>query len=158
MTKRQQRLARAIENLSARDMKDLIVFMRGHSCSVAGSWDIQCALLAFSRKTLIARTEHEQRNVERLRELAEKALTRGIEWYTDEQVKSIEYPDMGYIAAADPATVLALLDSHERLLEALKPFAKIVLESNGRIPTEKLSAANWHKLTEAYAKPIAGEK
>jgi hypothetical protein len=35
---------------------------------------------------------------------------------------------------------------------AAEPFAKIVAESDGRIPTEKLSLADWHAVAKAFAK------
>lgn len=43
------------------------------------------------------------------------------------------------------------LEALERLYMAATPFAEIMLGSNGRIPTERLSAAHWHELTRAFA-------
>lgn len=40
------------------------------------------------------------------------------------------------------------------LRNAITPFAKIVSESSGRIPVEKLSMADWHTLVKAYKPPI----
>ena len=40
------------------------------------------------------------------------------------------------------------------LRNAITPFAKIVSESSGRIPVEKLSMADWHTLVKAYKQPI----
>ncbi len=36
------------------------------------------------------------------------------------------------------------------LLDAMKPFVRLVKETDGRIPTERLSFANWHGLTKAF--------
>lgn len=36
------------------------------------------------------------------------------------------------------------------LYNAVLPFAKIVEDSSGRIPTERLSAADWHALAKAF--------
>jgi hypothetical protein len=38
----------------------------------------------------------------------------------------------------------------ERLRNAMKPFVDVAISTNGRIPHEKLSAANWHDLVKAY--------
>jgi hypothetical protein len=38
----------------------------------------------------------------------------------------------------------------QELYAAVKPFASIVHNSNGRVPTEQLSLADWHKLTKAF--------
>jgi hypothetical protein len=37
-----------------------------------------------------------------------------------------------------------------RLRDACKPFVELVKNTSGRIPTERLSAANWHDLVKAY--------
>lgn len=36
------------------------------------------------------------------------------------------------------------------LRDAVKPFAAIINETSGRIPTERLSLANWHDLVKAF--------
>jgi hypothetical protein len=36
------------------------------------------------------------------------------------------------------------------LLDAMKPFVSLMKETSGRIPTERLSFADWHKLTKAF--------
>lgn len=39
----------------------------------------------------------------------------------------------------------------DALRKAVKPFADLVLTTNGRIPTERLSFADWHSIAKAYA-------
>jgi ferritin-like protein len=47
-------------------------------------------------------------------------------------------------------TELELLRAENAALRAaIEPFAKIVRDSSGRIPTERLSLANWHALVKA---------
>ncbi len=36
------------------------------------------------------------------------------------------------------------------LLDAMKPFVRLVKETDGHIPTERLSFANWHQLSKAF--------
>jgi hypothetical protein len=64
----------------------------------------------------------------------------------------------GWMAAQSEASNLnlellaALEAAHAEnavLRAAMAPFARIVRESSGRIPTERLSLANWHALTKA---------
>lgn len=43
------------------------------------------------------------------------------------------------------------------LREAIEPFVRIVKDSSGRIPTERLSLENWHSLTNVYASSKALE-
>ncbi len=45
--------------------------------------------------------------------------------------------------------IRSLLAELDALRDAVKPFAKIVIESNGRIPTERLSFSDWNRLTHA---------
>lgn len=40
--------------------------------------------------------------------------------------------------------------AYKRLHEAVWPFVQIANGTSGRIPTEKLSGANWHELWKAY--------
>lgn len=47
--------------------------------------------------------------------------------------------------------IRACLEELDALREAVRPFARIVAESNGRIPTERLSLADWHALAKAAA-------
>lgn len=43
-----------------------------------------------------------------------------------------------------------LREENERLRKAIEPFARLVSETNGRIPVERLSFCNWHDLSKAY--------
>jgi len=43
-----------------------------------------------------------------------------------------------------------LVDQLIELREAIEPFVNIVKTSNGRIPVEKLSAAEWHRMCESF--------
>jgi len=45
---------------------------------------------------------------------------------------------------------LDLEDDLRRLRAAVKPFARIVETTSGRIPHEKLSGADWHALVKAF--------
>jgi hypothetical protein len=38
----------------------------------------------------------------------------------------------------------------ERLRKAIAPFAQIMIGTSGRVPTERLSFADWHSLSRAY--------
>lgn len=44
------------------------------------------------------------------------------------------------------------------LLKAIKPFAELVLSTSGRIPTERLSLADWHALAKAYSDGKKGDQ
>lgn len=48
-----------------------------------------------------------------------------------------------------PPTEHALPPGYSELYDAAKPFCAVVEHSSGRIPTERLSAANWHDLAKA---------
>lgn len=52
--------------------------------------------------------------------------------------------------ADEPLYIEGLSEHIGDLVEAIKPFAEIVTGSSGRIPTERLSAADWHRLVKAY--------
>lgn len=52
---------------------------------------------------------------------------------------------------AEREQLRAKLEAAQRLRDAVKPFVKIVTASSGRIPHERLSAANWHELCKASA-------
>ncbi len=43
------------------------------------------------------------------------------------------------------------------LLKAMEPFVRLVKETNGNIPTERLSFANWHTLSKVYTKVTEGK-
>ena len=50
----------------------------------------------------------------------------------------------------------ALKETTERLValrKAVKPFHDIAIGTSGRIPTERLSAHDWHELWKAYEMP-----
>jgi hypothetical protein len=47
---------------------------------------------------------------------------------------------------------LRLRDHIHAMESAIEPFAKIVRDSDNRIPTERLSYANWHALTKVAPK------
>jgi hypothetical protein len=38
----------------------------------------------------------------------------------------------------------------QKLMDVIRPFAKVVAKSSGRVPYERLSAADWHALAKAY--------
>lgn len=45
------------------------------------------------------------------------------------------------------------LSEHLRdLQEAVRPFAELMATTNGRIPVERLSLADWHTLAKAYVR------
>ena len=45
---------------------------------------------------------------------------------------------------------IRVLRERNKLLEAaLLPFAKLVRETNGRVPSERLSGADWHRVAKA---------
>ena len=45
--------------------------------------------------------------------------------------------------------ILAMLHELDELRAAVKPFAQLVASTSGRIPTERLSFADWHRLAKA---------
>lgn len=53
--------------------------------------------------------------------------------------------------------IRAALEELDALRAAVKPFARLVSETNGRIPTERLSFADWHALAKASAMSPNGE-
>jgi len=58
------------------------------------------------------------------------------------------------------ATTAKEIDLQRRLAvlrAAVWPFAKLVLDSSGRIPHERLSMADWHALVKAYETSGAGK-
>lgn len=46
---------------------------------------------------------------------------------------------------------LAVYMKLQELRKAVEPFAALVRESDGRIPTERLSFEHWHNLTKAFS-------
>ena len=47
--------------------------------------------------------------------------------------------------------IRAALEELDALREAVKPFSRLVHGTSGRIPTERLSFADWHALAKAAA-------
>ena len=47
--------------------------------------------------------------------------------------------------------IRAAMEELDALREAVAPFARLVKDTNGRIPTERLSFADWHMLARAAA-------
>lgn len=45
--------------------------------------------------------------------------------------------------------IRAMLEELDELRAAVKPFAQLVVNTSGRIPIERLSFADWHRLTKA---------
>ena len=45
--------------------------------------------------------------------------------------------------------IRAMLEELDELRAAVKPFAQLVVNTSGRIPVERLSFADWHRLTKA---------
>jgi hypothetical protein len=58
--------------------------------------------------------------------------------------------ELSQVTGATTAKELALLRELNALRAAVSPFAAIVNETSGRIPTERLSLANWHDLVRAF--------
>jgi hypothetical protein len=58
--------------------------------------------------------------------------------------------ELSQVTSATTAKECRLLD----LAEATKPFVELVKGSNGRIPVEKLSLADWHRLVKAWDKCV----
>ena len=58
--------------------------------------------------------------------------------------------ELSQVTQATTAKELALGVEVERLRTAMKPFARLVSTTSGRIPYERLSAADWHGLVKAY--------
>jgi hypothetical protein len=56
---------------------------------------------------------------------------------------------LGHDSCVVPMPTLELV---AQLIDAAEPFDRIVIESSGRVPHEKLSLANWHAITAAFAK------
>jgi hypothetical protein len=57
--------------------------------------------------------------------------------------------ELSQVTTATTAKELAIYEKLRTLREAVEPFAAIVYNSDGRIPTEQLSLANWHNLAKA---------
>ena len=64
--------------------------------------------------------------------------------------------ELSQFTKATTAKELALKGKLARLLVAVEPFAQLVKTTDGRIPTERLSASDWHKLTQAFENAAEG--
>lgn len=58
--------------------------------------------------------------------------------------------ELSQFTRAKTANEIDLLRRLDVLRAAVRPFAKLVLDSSGRIPHERLSLADWHTLVKAY--------
>lgn len=58
--------------------------------------------------------------------------------------------ELSQFTQATTAKELALAAQVSALRAAMKPFAELMATTNGRIPYERLSAADWHGLVKAY--------
>lgn len=60
------------------------------------------------------------------------------------------YLEWSQFTGAKTARELKLEKQKQELLRSMKPFAELVTSTNGRIPTERLSLADWHALIKAW--------
>jgi hypothetical protein len=58
--------------------------------------------------------------------------------------------ELSQVSKAMPAREIAIMEKVIAITQAVEPFAAIVRNSEGRIPTEKLSLADWHELSKAF--------
>jgi hypothetical protein len=58
--------------------------------------------------------------------------------------------ELSQVTQATTAKELALQDEVDRLMDVIRPFATVVMNSSGRIPYELLSLADWHALAKAW--------
>lgn len=58
--------------------------------------------------------------------------------------------ELSQVTSATTAKELDLKKAALRLRGAMQPFAELMLTTSGRIPHERLSAADWHALANAY--------
>lgn len=58
--------------------------------------------------------------------------------------------ELSQVTNATTGKELSLQKKVDILLFAMKPFAELVLTTDGRIPHERLSLSDWHELTKAY--------
>ncbi len=67
------------------------------------------------------------------------------------QTESVDklFLELSQFTTATTAKEAAAIQKLRALCEAVEPFVSIVYNSDGRIPTEQLSLANWHNLTRA---------
>lgn len=124
--------------------------------------------LGVSEETLIAVTESHQHASARAdalaAELARIRAQQPVAWMSDMSIHGIRWagsplanlPPAGsklYLLPPDSITRAeheALKGELAALRKAVNPFVAIVYGTSGRIPTERLSFANWHDLTKAF--------
>jgi hypothetical protein len=58
--------------------------------------------------------------------------------------------ELSQFTQATTAKELALQGEVQKLMDVIRPFAKVVAKSSGRVPYERLSAADWHALAKEY--------
>lgn len=101
-------------------------------------------------------------NKQALRQTAEKAISEeGLTWWSEEQLASdyglaLHRADAAFIAAANPVTMLALLDENlqlQRDKDSLEAVA-IAMREDMRDAREKLEAAEKH-IAELEAREVA---
>jgi hypothetical protein len=67
------------------------------------------------------------------------------------ETKTIDmlFLELSQVTQATTAKELSLIERIRELELAIMPFAKLVATTNGRIPTERLSLADWQALMKA---------
>lgn len=68
----------------------------------------------------------------------------------DTQTIDMLFLELSQVTKATTQKEIALLKRVHDLQDAMRPFAELLETTSGRIPVERLSAADWHKLAEAY--------
>lgn len=58
--------------------------------------------------------------------------------------------ELSQVTKASTAKELVLMKQVSELVIAIRPFVELIEATNGRIPAERLSAADWHSLVKAY--------
>ena len=69
--------------------------------------------------------------------------------HTTESIDRL-FLELSQFTQATTAKELALAAEVKTLRAAMKPFTELVASTSGRVPYERLSAADWHGLTKAY--------
>lgn len=71
---------------------------------------------------------------------------------TETMAIDLLFLELSQFTKATTEKELALIAQVDRLAKAIRPFAELVATTNGRIPHERLSGADWHELAAAYEK------
>lgn len=58
--------------------------------------------------------------------------------------------ELSQVTQAVTAKELALDFKVQKMKACIRPFAELVKTTDGRIPVERLSLADWHELVKAY--------